>query len=482
MNVRTRVIAIVALLMPLPVLAQTAVYVRPTIAIILAMVFGIIAVGCIIKAAQEWSYYRAVPVDGSGVEQQRSMQPVIIWSIASAVMIAATVIAALWRVSRPLTSAPANIERSQSVGAVKILTIDRHWPERDASSIPSNSSLYLWFDQSMDRKTIIDDRTTSDLADDLASDRFVRIWQGGSIASPGPLVAARARSNSAATVFALDPLKNLSTGARETKIFVELKGLRTADGQPLFGAEGVYRWSFTVGQSENRNPPMLGETFPRSGSTNVAANAGIQLAWNTMIDPLSFESGLEVRVGKTASEGQWTVAEGERLTEFFPAGRCGQNQCRRDVRCFPFVGAVSVWVRAVDPNSYPRVGVRDFQGNLLPAQSKALVSYSTGQQLNQSTPRIVEVQPSPDSSGIDPNTPVNARFSTILRAGSVDRRSVRLGGDGAWRARVGTNFTAQQSTISITHAPFAAAAVLQGLISSDVEDIYQNCFAQCEGP
>lgn len=471
------------LLFPLPLMAADE-YARPTLALVLGGMFAFVTVGALIKTIQSARLWREHSQEGEievSTDQAQVKRTTIIWAVVTLIAGVLTIVAFNWRVLRSEPPLPAPLESTERIGGVKIITVDRQYPDRDAVGVARNASIYIWFVQPMDRTTLIDGKGTVDEADDEAAITHVRAWRGGSPTTVGDSIAFRARSNPNGTIFAFDPTNPIPSGGAD-KVYVELSGLKTADGQPLFGQEGVYRWSFTFAQNDDRIAPSFQQSFPTQNAIDIPANAGIQLGWSESIDPVSFSSGMKVMNGSTLIPGLWTVAEGERLTEFFPSATCAQNQCRRNISCFPFGGSIEVSALSVDPNQYPRQGVRDFQGNLFGSSTRSLLRYAVGRRLQQTLPSIVEVQPLPDSSGIAVDQPVSALFSTIVRVGSVDKRSVRLGGDGDWRARVETDFTKVQSRIRILHQPFLASQVLQGLVASDVEDIYQNCFAQCKGP
>ncbi len=471
------------LLFPLPTLAADA-YARPTLAFVLGGMFAFVTIGALIKTIQSARLWREHSQEGeidSSADQAQVKHTTIIWAVVTLIAGILTIIAFNWRVLRSDSLLPAPLESTERIGGVKVITVDRQYPDRDAVGVARNASIFLWFAQPMDRVTLIDDKGTPDEADDEAAITHVRAWRGGSSTNVGDLITFRARSTPDLKIFAFDP-KNPISSSGSDKVYVELSGLKNADGQPLFGQEGVYRWSFTFAQNDDRIPPSFQQSFPAQNAIDIPANAGIQLGWSESIDPVSFSSGMKVTNGSVVIPGQWTVAEGERLTEFFPSATCAQNQCRRNMSCFPFGGSIEISTVAVESNRYPRQGIRDFQGNLLGSNVQSLLRYAIGRRLQQTLPSIIEVQPLVDSSGIAVDQPVSALFSTIVRAGSVDKRSVRLGGDGDWRTRVETDFTKAQSRIRILHQPFLANQVLQGLVASDVEDIYQNCFAQCKGP
>jgi len=459
-------------------------YVRPTLALVLGGCFAFATVGVLLQAIQTGRALRQLSNEGELEATPEAVvlkRNTILWTIGAVVLAIATIIALNWRVLRKETEVPAPLASTERIGGVKILTVDRQYPEVDADLIPLNTSVYLWFTLPMDRKTLIDDKGTTVPSDDEAAGDHVRMWRGGSATSVGQLINIRARSTPDLKIFAFDPISPFSSGGN-SKIFVELRGLKTTDGQPLFGQEGIYRWSFTVAQNEDRIAPTLQGSFPKLNAQDIPANAGIQLGWSEAMDPISFSSGVQVRNGTSLIAGAWTVAEGERLSEFFPTATCAQNQCRRNIGCFPFGGSMELTTLVVDGQAYPRQGVRDLHGNIISAAAQTLLRYTVGRRLEQSLPSIVAVEPLPNSSSVSADVPVSALFSTIVRAGSVDKRSVRLGGDGDWRAQVETNFKTSQSRIRIFHQPLLKNQILQGLVASDVEDIYQNCFAQCKGP
>ena len=465
---------------PLPVSAALE-YARPRFAFVFVLILALGAIASVAIAAAQW---RRIPQDQATGELATppSRRGVLIAIAVAVVCSVLAVIAFQWRVLRE-TAIPFTPDVSLRRLEVASSTIlNRHYPSNGSVGVPRNSSIFLWFDEPIDRSSIIADHSTSSLADDEPNPAVVRIWADGDPSAPRTLVRARARSNSSATIVAVDPLELLGSSSRSTLVTVELEGIKTIRGRNALGSSNAYRWSFTVAKTQDRIAPRIVNAFPLQGASQVPANAGIQLTWGDPLDPLSFESSLEVLAAGQALDGSWFLAAGERIAEFFPSNPCGFNQCRRQRGCWPFSTIIQARSAAVDTGIYPLRGIRDVHGNLLAPPAQTLVSFRSGNTLHGDALTVARVNPPTDSSGVRSHEEVSAEFSSILKASSLAKDAVRLEGDGEIQVELQSDYGKGNSRVIIRHEPFLPHRALNAILSSDIEDMYQNCFASCIGP
>ncbi len=473
-------------LLPLSANAEDG-YVRPTAALVVIVVLSVALIASIAASIIALVKYRQVSEEGepsvaleeAGIQKKRLIKG----GITTVVVFLLLVFSWQWKVFRTNIGEPQGAPTSVSLEGGVANILDRHIPTSGAQSVPRNTSIYLWFSFPMDRTSLINDHGTPSMADDTIQEDHIRIWRGDTQSTPNDLVGGvRGRSDAQNQVFALDPTTMLGSALRGQMYTIELRDLRSADGKSAFGVNGFYRWSFTLSRTSDTSGPKVLHVFPDTTVQPASINTGIQIEWNEAVDPLSFSSGLGVVSADKQIPGVWTVAEGERLSEFFSSNICGLNSCRKEVTCFPPSTTVTVIVNAVDASAYPRQGVRDLQGNLIRPTQTALASIRTGVAVVESTPAITAVEPRPNASGVAPGVAVRAQFSNVIRSSTVNRRSVRLEGDGRWRSQLTTDFTKNVSTITIDHEELLPEAVINSIISADIEDMNQNCFAQCKGP
>lgn len=478
----------IAFFTPLSVWAQDG-YVRPTAAVVATVVFGVAFIATVVACILLSIRYQRIKTSTLEGESDPALpglrRSLVTTAIVGIILLIAFYFAWQWRVFRgsiPSPIATSGLALTEQ-GVVDI--VENQYPAVDATKVPRNASIFIWFTQSMDRTTLIDDHQTSTLADDTVESANVRVWQGlpsEALAKEGTFLALKARSDGLNRVFAFDPPEPFGSATKEEVYTVELRNIRLKDGRNAFGSDGYYRWSFTTARTMDTTGPESVHFFPNTPQRPAPLNTGIQIEWNERIDPLSFASGITVAHGTQEVSGTWSIASGELLGEFFSHNICGLNLCRNEVMCLPASATLVVNARTVDPTVYPLLGIRDLQGNLVRAETGSLGSFTTGTALEQSTPTLTAVEPRQNSSNISPSVPVKAVFSKILRANSITHSTVRLEGDGRWTARVSTDFDKQFSTITIQHETLLPEAVVSSIVSSEIQDIYQNCFAQCKGP
>jgi len=473
------------LLTPLSVAAQDG-YVRPTAASVLTVLFGVALIATLVVAILLGSRHQKIKTSTIEGESDPALpglrRTLITTAIVGIIFLFAFYFAWQWRVFKGSIAAPVATSGLAFTEQGVVDIVEDQYPVADATKVPRNASIFIWFTQSMDRSSLINDHQTSTLSDDTIQSDHVHLWAGASDQPPGTFLPLKARSDGFNRVFAFDPVGPLGSASKEQIYTIELRDVRLKDGRNAFGSDSFFRWSFTTARTMDTTGPQIVHFFPNTSEHAAPINTGIQIQWNERIDPVSFSSGVAVMNGTQEVSGSWSVASGELLSEFFSNTICGLNLCRKEVMCLPSGATLVAKVRSVDAKAYPPLGIRDFQGNLAQVESGQLGSMVTGSSLEQSTPTLTAVEPRQNSSNISPSVPVKAVFSKILRASSINHTTVRLDGDGHWTARVTTDFDKKFSTITVGHETLLPEAVVSSIISSDIQDIYQNCFAQCKGP
>lgn len=418
--------------------------------------------------------------------------------------------------------------------------IQNHYPERDARGIARNTKIAVTFKRPINAATVIEDSDGSGKAGDSAGDRIltrsVRILIKGASLESGPFVEASGMVTEDQRTFVFKPLQFLGSSLQETDYIVYLSNnIKDADNKDIFtgrfdSCEGLagYCWQFRVGTFADTTPPKVTGVFPFNGS-EVARNAVVQINFSEAIDPISasgifpeFEN-INIKTGPESppEEGNYRISNEYRTVEFITNNKCGTNSCGQDVFCLPSNSGLIATARSIDPDNVflPYSGVVDMSDNPLDGDGDGAVDDKTGDNypdnyswlfntnntIDLEPPRIEsmihyqrEGQPnwvSPSDGekdvldNIDLAKTIEIYFSKVMMFNTINNSTFGLNyravsSDDIWdgwfypvSANERSSSDAPLKTITkLRHGEFNPDRGYEPSISSQLKDIYQNCF------
>lgn len=291
--------------------------------------------------------------------------------------------------------------------------------------------------------------------------------------------------------FSLFPVGLLGSPDSDIKYRATVKGganglTKEINLVPAMG--GDYTWDFTVSTKMDTTPPKVIDVKPADGNT-TARNAAVLIMFNEPIDPVSLQVNSASSVGITVPfkqspppppadvPGVYEITNGYQTITFHTNDKCGVNSCGQDIFCFNASSQVDGLVKAAtllrpsppcDKNNPVNVallaqgneslactdvpgtgllydGIVDMSGNSLDgngnnkAEGPAVDDYSwtfnTDNKIVNRGPKIAEVRPALEDSGVSMTDPATATFNRrLLKFTSDDFRfyeqapSVCLGG------------------------------------------------------
>lgn len=419
---------------------------------------------------------RNLPLDDEE-GKKKSNQKIVIYSVIGVLSVLGMIIM-WWLAATPsepvVTSGGTNVFLSGSSANI----LKRTFPQNGQEQVPRNTSIILWFGKPLNRQTIIDNRSNNNPSDDVALSNNIKLRLTSKVNSPA--VALRARSNEANDIIIFDPAELLGTTGEIIGYTLEIKDIETSQGQKVFGARGIYKLQFTVGPSVEYARPKIISLNP-DGKSEIAPNSGIQWVFSKAIDPISAEQAVQVSGSLSFTKH---IASQEEVLEVFPKTLCAQNQCRKDVYCWPLGQNLTVSLVSPGVNTYPPQGIRDFFGNSLEIDNnfKLVNVYKITEVISRSAPTINAVRPRVNASGALDNEPIEVDFSQAMSADSLSSSSVFLRGDGDITVLSLIKEGVGIATVRILHDPLKPEAVLTPVITSDATALNQQCFLPCHGP
>ncbi len=390
-------------------------------------------------------------------------------------------------------------------GGFPIGVISSHYPDRGQTNVARNTNIMVTFTEPILVESIIDNAGTPDNpADDRLNTENIFIRRSADDPNDGPFVPAAAAASEDGRSFVFDPIDLLGSSEENTLYTVVLgEGITTAQGRGAFGNFGAYAWEFEVGTFIDLEPPQVESVIPAQSSTHPR-NVVVQINFNEAMNPLT-ASG-EVGAGFDAIsirqadgsvvEGRYMISNQYRTVEFITNDLCGKNSCGEDVFCLPGDAALTALLRAATISlspptaAFPYDGLTDAAANSLdgnldgsaqgPQTDNYTWSFQTTNQIDLTAPVIVSVSPNPFSTQVDLNAPVTATFSKPLQFSTINRKSVSV--DGLEDYRLNASSQGGQSRIDILHRGLLEETTYTPVVTSDVRDLYQNCYRPCVGP
>lgn len=383
--------------------------------------------------------------------------------------------------------------------------LEAHYPENGQRNLSRNTSVMVTFSQPMNIATLIDDNgTPSDISDDRMNTANMVIVKSEDDPNIGPYVPARAQSSDDGLSFLFTPVDLLGNTEDLTDYVVIIKeGVASANGLASFAELGSYSWQFEVGTFVDSDPPYLVSIIPELDSTHPR-NVVIQMTFNEAMNPMTVSGavgrGFDNITVKDESgefvEGKFILSNQYRTVEFITNDFCGTNACGEDVYCLPGNNKFEVTLRSATvsiqaPTAlFPFDGITDaasnsFDGNIDGAAEGSPAddfswNFATTADIDTTPPHITSVKPSPFTTNVSLSSPLSATFSKPLLFSSINHQSVRVESLGSFQILSSTE--AGTSTVEVQHGGLQEDTTYIPTMTSDLRDIYQNCYRPCIGP
>jgi len=355
--------------------------------------------------------------------------------------------------------------------------IEYHFPPRDATNIPRNTSIIITFKEPIKIASFVkgynDNGTPADLSDDTTSsttlglnDDAVKIYPTGQRDTALPTTGAVARFTADRQSFVIRPVDFLGNPTTDTNYTVELlpgtSGILREDGQPAFSGSlsSGYIWQFQVSTLVDNTPPRMTSVIPADGGS-FAPNVIVQMNFNEPIDPTSAAgvvgsggtgfSNIEIAADPLAGgatvrpSGEYKISNQYKTIEFVSDLSCGTNSCGRTVYCLPSESSVSVIAHAATLSDTPPLafftssgydGITDIAGNSLDGNGNSTAegrgaddygwTFATQMDPNLDAPRIRSTLPLSGASNIPVDQAPQAVYDSVLQSSTVNSDNVYI--------------------------------------------------------
>lgn len=389
-------------------------------------------------------------------------------------------------------------------GGFPLGVIDFHYPEREQRNVARNTNIMVTFVEPMLVESLVSGAGTPDKADDQINAANIQIFRSADDPAKGPFVAARAAMSEDGRSIVIDPVDLLGSSEENTNYRVSLgEGITTAAGKGAFGSFGAYTWEFEAGTFIDIDPPRIESVFPQSDSTHPR-NVVIQINFNEAMNPLAVAGDTtrgfnNIAVRNQNGElvaGRFSVSNQYRTAEFITNDLCGTNSCGQDVFCLPGSAKFTIQLRAASVSSqppaavFPYDGVIDAAGNSLdgnvdgsaqgsPADDFSW-SFQTTNEIDLRAPVVATVTPLPFATTVPLDSAISLQFSKPLWMKSINRQNVQIPDLGSYQLL--SENDGRQTTVRVQHGGLSADTTYTPVVSSNVRDIYQNCYQPCVGP
>jgi hypothetical protein len=426
-------------------------------------------------------------------------------------------------------------------GALGNGIIQSHYPARNATGIPRNTSIAITFKEPMNVSTLIDDNgTPNDVKDDKLNITNIKIRKSSDL--NGPYVTdVRASYTTDLKTFLFKPVNPLGSSDQNTKYTVVLTdGIKKQNSnESIFGALGGYSWEFEVSTIIDITPPRIISVIPVASQT-YPRNVVVQINFSEPINPMTIggktygtEPFDKITVATTTAPsvaGEFYYSNQYQTTEFVTNDLCGKNTCGGNVYCLPGQSTITVTAKAATLESgsqfahFPFDGIVDMADNSLdgnnngtsegPASIYDLTapdpskgdnvawSFNTSNEIRLQPPLIISRTPTSGSTdNVNPSETNSFEiiFDSLIMASTIKPDSNY--GDGLdyiglvfppqgdkayWLESKNITLPNQDSPTQtraiIYHATLAENTVMSIKVGSGVKDIYQNCYKPCAGP
>lgn len=381
--------------------------------------------------------------------------------------------------------------------------IESHYPDRGQTNVARNTNIMVSFVEPMMRDSLIDSKGTEDAADDQINAQNILISRAADDPEDGPFVPGRAALSEDGRILVIDPIDLLGNAEQNTQYRVSLgEGISTATGKGAFGNFGAYTWEFEVGTFIDLDPPRVVSVIPKPDQT-YARNIIVQVTFSEAMNPLAVSgdtargfNNISVRgANGEVVAGRFTISNQYRTAEFVTNDLCGTNSCGQDVFCLPASSKFTARIRAASVSAQPPVAVfpfdgvvdaagNSFDGNVDGAAQGSPAddftwSFQTTDQVDLRAPVIAAVSPQPYSTLVPRDSRLTATFDKPLWLKTVNRQTIQVPG---LDYQLSSSVEDTQTIIQMVHAGLDENGTYTPVISSNVKDIYQNCYQPCVGP
>lgn len=440
-------------------------------------------------------------------------------------------------------------------GAYGSGTIQSHYPERDQTDVPRNTSIAITFKVPYDPETIIIENTGDDILGncdgevcDLLNTQNIKIYQltddligpNGALYTPDDQTDVLTNINALTTdqktfVFVSQELLGSPNEPTQYAVYLTDNVCQPAiDGSPYcgFGTEDEYGWLFEIGTDVDFTPPVVVDVVPVPAST-VDKNHIVQIIFNEAISPLTSTGAVSEGFDRVAVYENQVSADNivtgyfegainqYRTIEFVSDELCGQNSCGNDVFCLPEDANIFTLIKAASVGSIPPQatflttgvadGIFDMAFNSLdgnedgeavghnvgqyhdlnnpldnPSFGDSVIwNFTTTDQINLEPPRIDGLFPDNGDDqldGVELNTPVDITFNKPMQGRYLNQGNLFISN---WTRPYWISFDlinengVDKTTASINHSDFDTNSNYAPVVTSNVQDVYQNCFVPC---
>ncbi len=424
--------------------------------------------------------------------------------------------------------------------------IQDHYPAREQLGVPRNTKIVVTFKEPMMEGSILSVIDGKSYINDENIKIYRLCTGEGEICQDGEGIdnaLSAGEAQGAVTEdkqsFIFKPLNPI--GSAETQIWYIVRltaGVNTARGLSAFGGE-YYEWKFQVSTVLDLTPPQVVSVVPvpdsaqDSGDTvndkrDQPRNVVIQINFSEAVDPTTVSGTAEVDNGQLKANtfdnitvkaneyvpGKFKISNGYRTVEFLPEALCegvAKNSCGEEPRCLPGKSDIMTLIKAdpIDENGnavIPYQGVVDMADNSLNGDKDEFMegpdpddgyydlntekgegdnagwSFWTSDLVDLVPPLIKEVTA---GSGIDLYNDLSATFDKLMMSGTLTNANIGLNGYNDWLMVLKENIKLEGNDVTkvqIRHGQFSGETEYEGEITSNVRDLYQNCFQPCAGP
>lgn len=411
------------------------------------------------------------------------------------------------RLNRTTVSNPTPVSRQsgRGLGGFPSILLEAHYPENGQRNLSRNTGIMITFTESMNVSTLINDNgTPNDPSDDLINTNNVKILRSSDDQVAGPFVPARAQITDDQRTVLFTPIDYLGSPDQNTLYTVIIgEGVASDNGLSSFAELGIYAWEFEVGTFIDSDPPYVVSIFPTDQTTHPR-NAVVQVNFNEAMNPLTVTGSIargfdNIAIRDESGEliqGRFVISNQYRTVEFITNDFCGLNSCEQEIFCLPGNQSISVEITAATVAAQPPAalfpfdGVTDSASNSLDGDLDGAAvgspdddytfSFDTTNEIDKTPPHISAVRPNPFATNVGLTDPLQVTFNKAMQFSTFSRRSVQLPGVSDYLMSMTT--TGNQSTMIIEHSGFAEDTTYTPAITSDVKDLYQNCYRPCIGP
>ena len=355
------------------------------------------------------------------------------------------------------------------------------YPDAHAINVPRNTQIVIRFDEPIDMRTLlvrVQPGQRSGALDPLSIHSEAILASG----SHGTVVDFTVRFSERADIVVLRPSKDLGAQDHQTVYDLSIESrVKTLKGENAVAKGSNHHWRFTVGTKRDTDAPTIESIFP-TATSSVDRNAIVQILFNKPMDPLALIDG-NAWVIKEANatndpQGERLISSDLRTVEFIPRDVCATNQCGEPVGCF---NAKSHYTVRVEKQTAPSPPIIDLAGNALNVNSSLLTSdFTTIDHVTATPPTLARVSPRVNASGVLPTEPLTLTFDALLRRTTVTNDTVYIPGYASWIRE--QSFSQGDTQVGVEHDPWPENGVMNPVVTSHVQTVYQACFLPCNGP